>query len=57
MSWDREELIGLGVLLAVVLMLVFTGHLTQQAVDSLKWLGGAFMASKGAQGVLPGNKQ
>lgn len=57
MSWDREELLGLGVLLAVVLLLVFTGHLTQQAVDSLKWLGGAFMASKGAQGVLPGNKQ
>ncbi len=41
---DSKTVIGLLVLLAVMLLLVFTGHLTDQAVDVLKWVGGAYMA-------------
>lgn len=56
MNWDREELIGLCVLLAVIVGLSLAGKLTSQAVDGVKFVGGAFMGSKGIQGLLPANK-
>jgi threonine/homoserine/homoserine lactone efflux protein len=56
LSFEREELIGLMVLLACVVGLALVGRLTDQAVSAIQWVGGAFMGSKGLQGLLPGNK-
>ncbi len=53
---DKEEIIALMVLLAVVVGLDLSGHLTDQAVSCIQWLGAAFMSSKGIQGLLPGRK-
>lgn len=47
MSWDREELIGLIILLLIVIGLTLAGKLTAPAVDALKWIGGSFFAMKG----------
>ena len=54
---EREELIGLAILLGVIVGLTLLGKLTPEAIDGVKWCGGAFMGSKGLQGMLPGNKQ
>lgn len=56
MSWDREELLALGVLLATIVGLALVNKLTPQAVQGITWVGGAFFGSKGIQGMLPGNK-
>lgn len=57
MSWEREELVGLLILLAVIVGLALLDKLTSQAVTGITWVGGAFMGSKGMQGMLPGKKQ
>lgn len=56
MAWSQEELIGLGILLIVTVGLALVGKLTPETVDALKYIGGAFFASKGMQGLLPGKK-
>jgi hypothetical protein len=56
MSWDKEELIGLFILLVTIVGLAVFGKLTSDAVSAIEWVGGAFMTSKGLQGLLPGNK-
>jgi len=56
MSWEREELIGLFILLLTIVGLTLVGKLTAESVDGIKWCGAAFLGSKGLQGLLPGNK-
>lgn len=50
---EKEELLALVIILGVMIGLVLTGHLTDQAVSVLEWVGGAFMSAKGIQGLLP----
>lgn len=40
---DSKTVFGLLVLLACVMLLAFTDHLTAAAVDALKWIGGSYM--------------
>jgi hypothetical protein len=56
MDWDKEELIGLGVLLLVIVGLALLGKLTDDAVKGISWVGGSFMTSKGLSNLMPGNK-
>jgi threonine/homoserine/homoserine lactone efflux protein len=53
---DREELIGLAVLLVIIVGLTLVGKLTPTAVDAIKWVGGTFFAALGAKNILPGSK-
>lgn len=50
---EKEELLALLLLLIVVIGLDLSGHLTDQAVSAIEWIGAAFMGSKGIQGLLP----
>lgn len=40
---DSKTIFGLLLLLACIMLLAFTAHLTAEAVDALKWIGGTFM--------------
>lgn len=53
---EKEELIGLLLILIIMVGLELAGHLTHEAVSVLQWVGGAFMSSKGLQGLLPERK-
>ncbi len=51
---EKEELIGLAILLLVIIGLSLAGKLTQEAVEGIKYVGSAFMLSKGMSGLMPG---
>lgn len=57
---ESKTIIGLLVLLGTIIGLCLAGKLTPEAVDAIKWIGGAFMAVRVAANVgenLPSNKK
>jgi hypothetical protein len=53
MSWDKEELIGLGILLIAIIGLSVCDKLNPSAVEGIKWVGSSFLMSKGLSNLLP----
>lgn len=43
---QSKTVLGLLSLLAIVLFLDFMGRLTPEAVDAIKWIGGAYLAQR-----------
>lgn len=55
---ESKTVVGLLILLAVIIGLSLCDHLTQEAVDGIKWIGTSYMGVRTAANIMeniPGN--
>lgn len=54
---EREEMVGLAVLLTTIIGLSLVNKLEPTTVDALRWLAMAYFGALGAKNILPDKEQ